>query len=170
MVFPFSYIVGQDPFLLKDQSSDTIYSLSGDKILRPMVVQTPSIQSLDPHLILYPTFQVGNVLRMSYAKMVLEGSGSFPFPTNLIYSYPEKKLYKYGESSFGSTSNTGFSGIAHATRKNVFLFPKIETQSNPKKVDVLNAPEKEKESQLKQLLSQRQDDDNPIVMVVAFKE
>jgi hypothetical protein len=85
-----------DSRILVETSSDTIYKLLPDYSRVPIIVRTPSIQSMNPEIYLFPGVFTERYYFMQAVKKVYDFVARTGFPrTDLMYDRQEKALYEY---------------------------------------------------------------------------
>ena len=88
----------KDQWILAQPSSDTIYRCLHDNSLVPFVARTPSIQSMNPEVFLYPDLITDRYYFMTVSEKVgkIHNDNLLPFPqTALMYDRIEKALCRY---------------------------------------------------------------------------
>jgi hypothetical protein len=81
-------------FLLSAISSDTMYILSPDHSLRPFILKTPLLQSMDPEVALIFRFFSGRYYFMETIKNEFTNRGFEP-ANSLMYDKQEKAFFRY---------------------------------------------------------------------------
>ncbi|MDR1458723.1 MAG: 6-bladed beta-propeller [Bacteroidales bacterium] len=154
----FKNILASDPFILKDSSSDTIYSFSLDRVLKPIAVQEPSVKENKEHpIFLFPAVIENNYLML---KFIRKGSASDEKKYEIslfLLDGQENKIYKSRGFPFILETD-----VTHSSKQNVRM--NFEVFFTNRDIHESMAP------QLKELLSKRQEDDNPILRRVIFKK
>ena len=85
----------RDSWLLVEPSSDTIYSYLPDHSMIPFMTRTPSIQSMDPGIFLYPGVLTDRYFFMRTIKIEMFDWNSNPWPgTNLAYDRQEQVIFE----------------------------------------------------------------------------
>ena len=143
-------------------SSDTIYRHlpNGDK--HPYMVRTPSINSMDPEVFLFPKMMTDQyVFLVSIKKKMTE---HFSFPSeNLIYDKQEKAVYTY------TIQNSDFEGSDVAIWESS-LNPEVASYRILYAHDLVEAYEEGKlKGRLKEIASTLDEEDNPVIMLMKQK-
>ncbi|MCD7711261.1 MAG: 6-bladed beta-propeller [Firmicutes bacterium] len=87
-VFPY-----RNGFILTEQSSDTIYMYSTDHQMTPWVVRTPSIQSMEQEIFLFPTFLTDEYYFLTKVEKVWDFNLRKGFPnTHVMYDRQKNAL------------------------------------------------------------------------------
>ena len=150
-------------FLIADWSSDTIYRLTPQKELLPMIVRTPPVQNSDPKIVISNGLATDQFILFGKALFdfeMVKKSRTFP-SIDLIYDFKTGQINEY------KLINKDFESL------NV-SFRSTRTPENTG-VDLLDvgrlfeADEAGKiKGELKQLLKSLDEEDNPILMKVKF--
>ena len=143
-------------------SSDTIYRHlpNGDK--HPYMVRTPSINSMDPEVFLFPKMMTERYDFLVSIKKKMEDNFSFP-STNLIYDKQEKSTYTY------IIRNADFEGSNVALWESS-LSPEIASYRTLHAHELVEAYEKGKlKGKLKEIASTLDEEDNGVVMLLKQK-
>jgi hypothetical protein len=86
----------KDNWMLLELSSDTLYNFLPDYSLRPFMVRTPSIQSMDPEVMLILRFFSDRYIFMETIKNVYDFNTGKGFPkTFFMYDRQEKAFFGY---------------------------------------------------------------------------
>lgn len=139
-------------------SSDTIYRHlpNGDK--HPYMVRTPSINSMDPEVFLFPKMMTERYDFLVSIKKKMEDNFSFP-STNLIYDKQEKSTYTY------IIRNADFEGSNVALWESS-LSPEIASYRILYAHDLVEAYEQGKlKGRLKEIASTLDEEDNGVIML-----
>ena len=143
-------------------SSDTIYRHlpNGDK--HPYMVRTPSINSMDPEVFLFPKMMTERYDFLVSIKKKMEDNFSFP-STNLIYDKQEKSTYTY------IIRNADFEGSNVALWESS-LSPEIASYRTLHAHELVEAYEQGKlKGRLKEIASTLDEEDNGVVMLLKQK-
>ena len=145
-------------------SSDTIYNYSTDNILTPIIVRTPSIQTMNPEIYLFPTVITDRYYFMRTMKKEIDFTTFKGFPgTDLMFDKQAKSIFEYvvfnndfspkREISLGQKPN---STMATCLTLNAF--------------DLVDALEKnELKGDLKEIAQELNEESNPIIMLVKHR-
>ena len=155
-------IPARKDWYLASISSDTIYRHlpNGDK--HPYMVRTPSINSMDPEVFLFPKMMTEQYdFLVSIKKRMTE---HFSFPSeNLIYDKQEKAVYTY------TIQNTDFEGSDVAIWESS-LNPEVASYRILYAHDLVEAYEEGKlKGRLKEIASTLDEEDNPVIMLMKQK-
>jgi hypothetical protein len=158
-----------DSWILNEPSSDTIFSMGKDRILKPLLVRTPTVSKMTPQILLAVEAKIGDFLYLSNYVPSLGQS-----PVGLLYSYKENMVFHSPSNlsfSFYNLKNAkSFSTIQlsvckfHNTRKNIIAFCynadyllKIYNQDDNKE---------EFSEKYKTAVSQIEEDSNPVLVKI----
>jgi hypothetical protein len=151
-------------FLITDWSSDTIYRLSPQKELQPVIVRKPSVQKTEPKMVVTNNlitdkfiFFTKTVLDFEFVKKTMQ----FPPIMNMMYDFETGQIneYKLINKDFES-SNIDF--VSTITTENTGVY----------KLDFAELFEEGKagkiKGELKQFLKSLNEEDNPILVKITF--
>jgi len=82
-------------WIIAEVSSDTIYSILPDYSLSPFIARTPSIQSMNPEVFLFPGVISDRYYFMQTVKKIYDVSTNEWPRTDLVYDRQEKALFEY---------------------------------------------------------------------------
>ena len=143
-------------------SSDTIYRHLPNGNKHPYMVRTPSINSMDPEVFLFPKMMTERYDFLVSIKKKMEDNFSFP-STNLIYDKQEKSTYTY------IIRNADFEGSNVALWESS-LSPEIASYRTLHAHELVEAYEKGKlKGKLKEIASTLDEEDNGVVMLLKQK-
>jgi len=150
-------------FLIADWSSDTIYRLTPQKELLPVMVRKPSIQNSDPKIVISNELVTDKYIFLTKAVFDFEvAKNSRMFPTmNLMYDFNSGQLseYKLINKDY-EARDVGFATAQ--TPKNTGVYT----------LDIARLFEADEagkvKGDLKQLLKMLDEDDNPVLVKVSF--
>ena len=148
--------------LLASISSDTIYRHLPDGSEHPYMVRTPSINSMNPEVFLFPKMMTERYDFLISIKKKMEDNFSFP-STNLIYDKQEKSTYTY------IIRNADFEGSNVALWESS-LNPEIASYRTLYAHELVEANEEGKlKGRLKEIASTLDEEDNPVIMLMKQK-
>ena len=143
-------------------SSDTIYRHLPNGNKHPYMVRTPSINSMDPEVFLFPKMMTERYDFLVSIKKKMEDNFSFP-STNLIYDKQEKSTYTY------IIRNADFEGSNVALWESS-LSPEIASYRTLHAHELVEAYEKGKlKGKLKEIASTLDEEDNGVIMLLKQK-
>lgn len=163
-------IPNQKDWVIMRTSSDTIYNYSTENnTLYPIIIRTPTIQSMDPEIFLFPTVITDRYYFMRTMKKEIDFTTFKGFPGNdLMYDRQEESIFEYvifnndfspkRELSLGQKpSNTVNQEIATSISLNAF--------------DLVEGLEKnELNGRLKGIAQELNEEDNPVIMLIKHRK
>jgi hypothetical protein len=160
-----------DSWILVEPSSDTIYSYSPNHAIKPFIVRTPSIQSMEPEIFLFPGVLTNRYYFMQTVKREYDFTTRTDFPrTDLMYDRLEKKMYEcivYNDDFTVRTPvNLVFElAVLTLVNKDITLIQKLEAPA------LIEAYEKgELKGRLKEIAATLNEESNPVIMLAKHKK
>ena len=155
--------------ILVEPSSDTIYRFQSDYSMIPFFVRTPSIQSMDPEIFLFPGVLTDRYYFLQTVKKEFNFETSIGFPiTDLMYDKQEKSIFEYivynDDYSNKKTVNLGHE-IFFVNSNEVAFLQKLEAHELIE--DYENGKLKGK---LKELAATLDEESNPVIMLIKHKK
>lgn len=156
----------QDKCALVNTSSDTIYNYSAEGNLNPLIVRTPSIQSMEIEIFLFPTVITDRYYFMRTMKKEVDYKTFKGFPnTDLVYDKQEKAIFAYTIINADYTKKK---------QVDLFLKPinhKIPVCQSLEAPSLVEAYEKgELKNQLKEIVAELDEESNPVIMLIKYKK
>ena len=152
-------------FLLSAISSDTMYTLSLDHSLRPFIVKTPLLQSMDPEVALIFRFSSNRYYFMETIKTEFTERGFEP-ANPLMYDKQEKAFFRYkiynGDYSIKKEISVRSLEPVNHERESQQVLEAHQLVESYKKGEL--------KGKLKELASKLNEDDNPVIMLVKHKK
>jgi len=150
-------------FLIADWSSDTIYRLTPKKELHPLIVRKPPVQNNDPKIIISNDLITDKYIFFTKAVFDFEAAQkSQTFPTmSLMYDFETRQLNEY------KLINNDYEGrsVGFATA----ITPENTGVYNLEVFRLFDADKAgQLKGELKQLLKELEEDDNPVIVKVSF--
>jgi len=150
-------------FLISDWSSDTIYKLTPQKELQPMIFRKPSIEKSDPKIIISNELVTDKFIFLGKGVLDFDmAKRANTFPTmSLMYDFETGQINEY------KLINKDYESL------NVVFDPAITSENTGvRKLDVARLFEEDEagkvKGELKELLKTLDEEDNPILMKVKF--
>jgi len=155
-------------WILLEPSSDTIYSFLPDYSLRPFIERTPSVQSMDPEVMLILRLLSDRYYFMEAIKNEYNFNTGIGFPITFF-------MYDKQEKTFGGY--TVYNGD-FTTKKEIYMVsPKpvnheIESWYSIEAYQLVDAYKKGelKDGKLKEIAKKLDVEDNPIIMLIKHKK
>jgi uncharacterized protein YjdB len=156
-MYPYSPILPfHDRWILSEASSDMVFCFVPDNRMIPFMTRTPSVQSMNPEVFLFPKILADRYCFMEKVKK----ENNFP-KTDLMYDRQEKTLYEYRLYN-GDYSNKQRINMATSETKNgeIAFWQKIEANT---------LVEAYRKGKLKDVAAGLDEDSNPVIMLVKNK-
>jgi len=160
-------------WILAQPPSDTIYRCLPDYsleeiILVPFVARTPSIQSMNPELFLYPDLITEHYYFMTVSEKVgkIYNDNLLPFPqTALMYDMQAKALYRY------AVYNNDFSNEKEVSINSGPVNDEIAACQSLGADYLIEAYEKgQLKGKLQEITATLDEKDNPVIMLIKYKK
>lgn len=156
----------EDSYVIGDLSADTIYTYTPQGILSPMLVRTPPVLSMETPKVICPDFKTGSYFFFDLVDFDFDFEARSGFSSKyMVYDYAAGKPYvcKLVNRDCEELS-CGLGGGSHTNtvwNTTCYLIPSSDLveQSEAGKVHGL----------LKEIAAGRTDDDNPVLVIVPFK-
>lgn len=155
-------------WMLMENSSDIVYKLLPDYSLIPLVERTPSIQSMDPKVFLYPAVFTDRYCFMQTVMAKWDWVRNRGHTrVNLMYDKVEKAIYECVVYNADFTNEKAVIMTSEVTVGNneIALVQKYEAH------ELLEAYEEGKlNGKLKEIAAQLDEDSNPVIMLIKYKK
>lgn len=156
----------RDNWALVNTSSDTIYRYSQKGVLSPLILRSPSIQSMEVETFLFPTVITDRYYFMRAMKKELDYTTFKGYPaTDLVYDKQEKSVFEY----------TLYNGD-YSNKNEVDLFTKPCNHEIPVCLtldapDLVEAYEQgQLKGRLKDIVATMDEEANPVIMLIKYKD
>ena len=154
-------------WILSEFSSDTIYTFLPDYSLRPFIVRTPSVQSMDPEVMI----RLRLMSDRYYFIEAVENKYNFDTSTGFSTTY---FMYDTQEKVLGGY--TAYNGD-YSTKKEIYMSSlspvnhEIESWQYIEAHQLVESYEKDElKGKLKELAATLDEEDNPVIMLVKHKK
>jgi hypothetical protein len=153
-------------WILVEQSSDTIYKYSPNYTLTPIIVRTPSVESMDPEVFLFLSISTDRYYFMETVKKEFDLKTSSGFPgTNLMYDKQEKAIFEY------TVYNDDYSEKIAVNMKSTPVNNEIATWQSLQTSELVEAYGKgELKGRLKEIAAELDEESNPVIMLIKHKK
>ncbi|MDR0748162.1 MAG: 6-bladed beta-propeller [Tannerellaceae bacterium] len=151
-----------DNRILTDQSSDTVYACQPGHTMRPVIARTPSVQSMNPTVFLFPSLFTGRYYFMDAVKK----EDGFP-ATHLMYDKEKKAFARY------TVYNGDYTGKTSVNIHNLtpVINPGIAACLSLQPADLIRDYENGKlKGRLKEIAAGLDEESNPVIMLVKHKK
>lgn len=156
----------EDSYVIGDLSADTIYTYTPQGILSPMLVRTPPVLSMETPKVLLPDYRAGSYFFFYLVDFEFDFETRTGFPDKyMVYDYAAGKTYvcklvnRDCEEQEIQLGDGGVTNKAWNTACYTIPSSMLIEQSEAGKVHGL----------LKEIAVGRTDDDNPVLVIVRFK-
>jgi hypothetical protein len=159
----------RDGWILADPSSDTIYQLQSDYALTPFLARSPSIQSMEKEVFLFPGVLTGRYYFMQAVKKEYDFATDQGFPrTNLAYDRQENALFRcvvYNEDFLDKKPVNMVYGDVSLLNNDVAFIQKLEAH------ELVEAYEDGKlKGRLKEIAAGLDEESNPVLMLAKYRK
>lgn len=156
----------EDSYVIGDLSADTIYTYTPQGVLSPMLVRTPPVLSMETPKVLLPDYRAGSYFFFYLVDFEFDFETRTGFPDKyMVYDYAAGKTYvcklvnRDCEEQEIQLGDGGVTNKAWNTACYTIPSSDLVEQSEAGKV---HGP-------LKEIAAGRTDDDNPVLVIVRFK-
>ncbi|MDR1381043.1 MAG: 6-bladed beta-propeller [Tannerella sp.] len=155
-------------WILAEPSSDTLYLLQPDYSIIPFMARTPSIQSMDTKVFLFPGVLTDRYYFMQTVKKEYDFATDRGFQkTNLIYDRQEETIFEYVvyNDDFSDKRPVNMVDEVYMMNNEIVFIKKMEAH------DLVEAYEKgELKGRLKEIAATLDEEDNPVIMLVKHRK
>lgn len=147
-------------WILTEASSDTVFCFSPGQIKEPFIVRTPSIQSLNPEIFLFPKMFTDRYYFMERVKKA-EGFSKM----DLVYDQQKDALYEYTLYNADYSNKQQVNMVTWETRNDeIGFWQKIDAYK------LVNSYRKgELKGELKEIAAGLEESSNPVIMLAKNK-
>ena len=165
---PYSNIIPHEGnFVLLELSTDTVYSLSPDYNLHPLLVRNPPIRSMNPEVFLILRMLSDRYYFMETVKNVWDFGNDSGFPrTFFMYDRQDKSFYEYTvyNGDYSTSKEFYMNDLRHVNQE-------IESWRRIEAYQLVEANEKgELKGQLKEIAATLDEEANPVIMLIKHKK
>ena len=162
----FPIIPYQDSWILTEPSSDTIFKFTSDFILTPFWVRTPTVQSMNPEIFLFPEILTDRYYFMKTVKKEFDFSTGRGFPeTHLVYEKQEKTINECIVYNNDFSTKRPIEMSQRPLNNEIIFWQKLEAD------DLFDAyKEGQLKGKLKEIAAGLKEEDNPVIMLVKYKK
>ncbi|MCL3781282.1 6-bladed beta-propeller [Prolixibacteraceae bacterium JC049] len=159
-------IPSQSAWVLSRTSSDTIYSYQANGSKFPFIIASPSIQTMNPQIFLYPSVVTDRYCFMKTVKKQFDLQKRKGFPTNsLAYDNQEKTVFQY------KVINGNYTTKKSVNMKWGYANNEIATCSSLSALSLIEAnKEGQLKGRLKEIASRLNEESNSVLMLVKHKQ
>jgi hypothetical protein len=155
-----------DHWILVEPSSDTVYRYFPDYTMTPLIMRTPSVQSMNPEVFLFPGILTNHYYFMETVKKEVNFKTLDGFPsTDLVYDRQEKVIFEY------VVYNDDYSGKKEVFMKSIPINGEITTWQPLEASKLVESYKKgELKGKLKEIAAKLDEEDNPVIMLIKHKK
>lgn len=159
-------IPNYENWVLVEQSSDTVYRYFPDHKINPLIVRTPSVQSMNPGVFLFLSVLTDRYYFMEAVKKEFDFKKSEGFPaTDLMYDKQEKAIYEY------AVFNNDYSDKTAVNMKSIPVNEEIESWQSLEVHQLIEDYENGNlKGRLKEIAAKLHEDSNPVIMLIKHKK
>jgi len=151
----------QSNWILTEPSSDTVYRYLPDDRLLPFIVRTPSVQSMNPEVFLFPGVITDRYYFVQTVKKEYDFEKLTGLPrTDLMYDTQEKSIFKCTVYNGDFTSERSVPMFLDAVSDEIAFRLRLEAYQ---------LVEDYKKGELKEIAAKLDAEDNPVIMLVKHK-
>ena len=166
-----SVIPYHDSWILTVYSTDTIFSYLPDHSMIPFMARTPSIQSMNPEVFLFPEILTDRYYFLRTEKKEPEVRGTTPYDTRvslpntyLAYDRQEKTIFEYTVFNDDYSKKMPVEMSQRPLNNEIAFCQKLEAD------DLFDAyKEGQLKGKLKEIAAGLKEEDNPVLMLVKHK-
>jgi hypothetical protein len=160
------FIPFRTDWIITEASSDTVYRYQPDGSMVPFIVRTPSVQSMEPIIFLFPGVLTGNYYFMQTTKMEYDFDTSRGFPrTDLVYDRQGKTIFKTTVYNGDYTNERPVNMFLDGVNNEIAFYQKLEADNLVEDYEKVILKGK-----LKEIVSNLKEEDNPVIMLVKHKK
>lgn len=155
-----------DNWVLFEASSDTLFSFLPDCSIKPFIVRTPSIQSMNPEIFLFLSVITDRYYFMEIVEKKYDFGTQDGYPrTNIMYDKQEKATFKY------TVYNGDYSNKKQVYMNSIPVNSEIATRHILPANELVEAYEKgQLKGRLKEIAAELNEESNPVIMLVKHKK
>lgn len=146
-------------YILVELSADTVYRYSSDQTMKPFIVRTPSIQSMDPEVYLFLSMFTD---RYYFMETFIKGGGH---QADLMYDKQVNSLFTY------KVYNGDYTNDKEAFLKSDPINYEIPSRQYLEAGELVEDYEKGVlKGKLKEIAAKLDPEDNPVIMLIKHKK
>ena len=165
--YPYSQILPfHDSWIISEASSDTVFRFLPDFSMIPFITRTPSIQSMNPEIFLFPKILTDLYYFMEIVKKEDYTDDVFT-RTDLIYDRQERVIYEYTlcNDDYSNKQQVNINMATSGTKNGEIAFWQIIEAHTL----VESYKKGELKGKLKEISAELEEDSNPVIMLVKHK-
>ena len=152
-------------WILMEPSSDTVFKYLPDNSMIPFIVRTPTVQSMNPEVFLFPGILTDRYFFMRTVKKEYDFNTDIGFPTtHIVLDRQGKNLFEYTVYNSDFPTKKLLDLMKPTINDEIAFFEKYEA------FELVEAYEKgELKGKLKEIAAELNEDSNPVIMLVKHK-
>ena len=161
----------RNDWILIEPSADTIYSYSPEDNLKPFIVRTPSVQSMNPEIFLFPGVINDRYCFMQTVKKTYDFKSDEGFPkTDLVYDKQEKSIFECIVYNDDFTERKSMS-LVYEIPMFTFVNNEVAFIKKLEAFELVEAYKKgELKGRLKEVAAGLNEESNPVIMLAKWKD
>ena len=160
----FPIIPFHDSWILMEPASDTIFRFFPDNNMIPFLIRTPSIQSMDPEVFLFPCVLTDRYLFMKTEKKEFSASQGFP-KKYLMYDRQDEAILEYTVFNDDYSNKTIVDMAQNTVNSEIAFSHKIEAYEL-----VESYGKGQLKGRLKEIAAELNEESNPVIMLVKYRK
>jgi len=159
-------IPNYENWVLVEQSSDTVYRYFPDHTIKPLIVRTPPVQSMNPEVFLFLSVLSDRYYFMEAVKKEFDFKTSEGFPaTDLMYDKQEKAIYEYAVFNNDYSDKTAVNMKSIPVNEEIASWQSLEVHQLIEDYENGNL-----KGRLKEIAAKLHEDSNPVIMLIKHKK
>jgi hypothetical protein len=162
----------RNSWILVEISSDTIYSYSPDHTMKPFIVRTPSVQSMEPEIFLFPGVLTDRYYFMQTVKRKYDFVADAGFPrTDLMYDRQENAIFECVVYNDDFTNKKPMSLVYEIPMFTIVNNDEIAFMKRLEAYELVEAYEKgQLKGKLKEIAAELDEESNAVIMLAKYKK
>jgi len=155
-----------DSWILVEPSSDTIFRFFPDNSMIPFLIRTPSIQSMDPEVFLFPGILTDRYLFMKTERKEYNFSTGQGFPKkHLMYDRQDEAILEYTVFNDDYSNKTIVDMTQKTVNSEIAFLQRIEAYEL-----VESYGKSQLKGRLKEIAAELNEESNPVIMLVKYRK
>jgi hypothetical protein len=163
----------REKWILTEPSADTIYSYSPDQTMKPFIARTPSVQSMNPAVFLFPGVLTDRYYFMQTIKKQYNFVTDEGFPTTeLMYDKEENAIFECVVYNDDFTNKKPVNLVYEYPMFTLVNNNEIAVMKKLEANELVEAYKegKLKEGRLKEIAAGLDEESNPVIMLIKYKK
>jgi hypothetical protein len=156
----------QGNWILRESSSDTVYRYLPDERLTPLIIRTPSIQTMDPEIFLFLNILTDRYYFMETIKKEVDFAKQIGFPIkDIMYDRQEKTIFSYAVYNGDYTVKKQVYMKTRPGNNEIATWQRLEAYQLIKSYG-----DGELQGKLKEVAATLAEESNPVIMLIKHKK